>query len=276
MKNIHIYLFRVKFIKNVQLPLEFNEIQPSQIFINAISEKPDFSTKEECSWHIGNVEFINETFGTFAVGRTTMSNLPRFDDTKKDFLEEPSENSPYTIVYFDSRIGLIGIKHNYQLSAKANGIAAKIEQLLASTKVVNETISNVEISNVKDPVSFVNKLKNAHSIKKFTVTFSGPNPFDADEHFHKPMSVYLQEAEGKEGKTIIDGNSLKASVLIDITHSVAATGNNAIARLKKTSDEKVISVSLKDNPAKIVVSDNATSTEIYNAIIKAYNEVRNK
>jgi hypothetical protein len=277
MKNAHIYLFRVKFIKGRQLPLEFESIKPDEVLVKSILEKPDIDTKEGYSWHIGNINAINNRWGSFAVGRKTVAPLPHYDIRKKDFINELSETSPFTIIYFDATIGLLGIKRNYHLAPSEFGIAKKIEQLLSLTSIVKSTMAYVEVDSVKDPMSFINKLRNAYSIKKFTVTFGGPNPFDADEHFHKPMSVYLQESGGREGKTIIDGENLNPEVLIRMTHSIAATGNDATARLQNTHNEKVVTASLHNNPAKIVLPPELTDEKRINEkLIEAYTRVRNK
>jgi hypothetical protein len=276
MKNSHILLFKVKFVKSKQLPLEFEFIKPEEILIRAISEKPDIETKENYSWHIGNVSQSDIHYGSFAIGRKSLTPLSHYDIERKDFIDEVSETSPYTIVYYESVLGLLGIKRNYHLAPNESIIAKKIEQLLSSTVIVKNTITHVEVSNIKDPISFINKLKNAYVIKKFTVTFSGPNPFDADEHFHKPMSVYLQEAGGTEGKTIIDGETLDSEVLMQMTRSVAATGNNATARLRNSANEKMTTVSLKNNPAKIVVSPDLDEANIDQKMIEEYRKIRNE
>jgi len=277
MRNSYVFLFRVKFIKGKQLPLEFENIEPGEILLQAIKEKPDIDTKEGYSWRIGNINSLDNRYGSFAIGRKTPTPLPYFDSEKKDFVESMSETSPYTMIYFDSVIGLLGIKRNYHLAPRESSIAKKIEQLLTSTAIVRRSMTYVEIDAVKDPMSFINKLRNAYSIKKFTVTFGGPNPFDADEIFHKPMSIYLQEAEGKEGKTIIDGENLNAETLVQMTRSVAATGNNAIARFRNSASEKIISASLRDNPAKIVVSQEMIDEKKINQkLIEEYTKVRNQ
>jgi hypothetical protein len=276
-KNSYVFLFWVKFIKGKQLPLEFETIKPEELLIQAINEKPGIDTKEGYSWHIGNTSSLDNRYGSFAIGRKTLTALPHYDIEKKDFVESMSETSPYTMIYFDSVIGLLGIKRNYHLAPRESSIAKKIEQLLASTAIIRRSMTYVEVDAIKDPMSFINKLRNAYSIKKFTVTFGGPNPFDADEIFHKPMSIYLQEAEGKEGKTIIDGENLNAETLVQMTRSVAATGNNAVARFRNSANEKIISASLRDNPAKIVISQEMIDEEKINQkLIAEYTKVRNQ
>jgi len=275
MKNFYIFLFRVKFIKGKQLPLEFENIKAEELLIKAIQEKPDVGTKEDYSWHIGNIQLLDDKCGSFAIGRKSVTSLSHFDIETKNFIDSLSETSPYTIVYFNSSIGLLGIKRNYQLAPKESVVAKRIRELLSSTDIVRRSLTYVEVGAIKDPMSFINKLRSAYSIKKFTVTFGGPNPFDADEHFHKPMSIYLQEAEGKEGKTTIDGENLNSEPLAKMARSAASTGNNATARLKISSDERITSVSMRDNPAKVVVPKEMTAENINLKLSDGYNKVRN-
>jgi hypothetical protein len=62
-----------------------------------------------------------------------------------------------------------------------------------------------------------------------------------------------------------------------MTHSVAATGNNATARLRNSANEKLITASLKDNPAKIVVSPELIDEEkIDQKMIEEYRKIRSK
>ena len=275
MRNSYIYLFRVKFIKGKQLPLEFEDIKPEELLIKAIKEKPAIDTKEGYSWHIGNIKSLDDKYGSFAIGRRSVTELPQFDSEKKDFIVSFSETSPNTTIYFDSPLGLLGIKRNYHLAPRESSLAKKVEQLLSSTVIVRSSMTYVEVDPVKDPISFINKLRSAYSIKKFTVTFGGPNPFDADENFHKPMSIYLHEAEGKEGKTTIDGENLNSETLVKMTRSVAATGNNATARFRNSANEKIVSASLRDNPAKIIISQEMIEEKKINQkLLAEYNKVR--
>jgi hypothetical protein len=274
--NQHIYIFRCKLIKNKQLPLEFESYTPEQIFKSALSEKPSIEMREGYTWHIGNIHYETETIGHFKIGRKEISALPKYDDESKDFIDELSENSPNTVIYFDTNLGLLGVVKKYELSPTEFGIADKIEKLLQSTNIVNDTMTTVEIDSLKNPIEFISRIKNAYCIKKYTVTFGGPNPFDADEHFHKPMSIYLNEANGKEGKTIIDGDDLNSEVIVRMTRSIASTGNDATARIQDKQYEKVVTVYLKNNPAKVIVPQTELSDSlIVGKMIEAYNGVRN-
>ncbi|WP_146135151.1 hypothetical protein [Neisseria iguanae] len=85
-------------------------------------------------------------------------------------------------------------------------------------------------------------MNQAYKLFRFTITFRGPNPFDADEYFQKPLSVYLSAANGQKGRTIIDGDDLNGDVLTEVTKSSAATGNEASARIQKSPKQKATTI----------------------------------
>jgi len=201
-------------------------------------------------WHIGNLRYFSRHTGYFAIGRTTRSTVEKFNNQTGDFIEEEQDSSPYTHCVFDAKIGFIGIARKQSLSQTAEGIARQIEKLLALTTVVAENSISVEISPIPDPEGFIRTLKSAYRVYKFSATFRGPNPFDADEHFQKPLSVYLASANGIKGKAQISGDDLERNVLEAVTRSTAATGNDASARVLKTKSQKPITINLKGDPVK--------------------------
>jgi hypothetical protein len=108
----------------------------------------------------------------------------------------------------------------------------------------------VEIVPIPDPEDFLASLNDAYAVSKFSATFRGPNPFDADEHFQKPLSVYLSSANGEKGKAQIQGEDLNREVLQAVTRSTAATGNEASARIRKTKSQKFTTINLRGDPIK--------------------------
>jgi len=83
-------------------------------------------------------------------------------------------------------------------------------------------------------------LASAYRVTRFAATFRGPNPFDADEYFQKPLSVYLLATDGEKGKAQVQGKDLNRQALQEVTRSTAATGNEASARITKGESEKQI------------------------------------
>lgn len=119
------------------------------------------------------------------------------------------------------------------MAPTAERIAKSIEKLLRKDPTILESCIRVEISPIPDPGHFLYELESAHSILRYTATFHGPNPFDADAFFQKPMSKFLSEANGLEGKATINGTDLNLETLKEVTKSTAATGNTASAKIKR-------------------------------------------
>ena len=250
MASIEYSLFRAKFIKPRQTSLLHTDLTPQDLFLQALLEKPSGELREGYIWHIGNIEYFSETTGYFAVGRTTNTTIDKFDDLTGNFVEEELEESSYTHCVFDARIGFIGIARKASLAPAAKGIAARIEQLLSMSRVITENDISVEIAAIPDPEGFLLSLASAYRVIRFAATFRGPNPFDADEHFQKPLSVYLSAANGEMGKAQIQGEDLNREVLQDVTRSTAATGNEASAKIIKHQSEKPKTINLKGDPVK--------------------------
>ncbi len=237
MAAIEYSLFRVKFIRPRQKNLfKESDLTPSELFLQAIDERPSKEVREGYKWHIGNVEMYSEATGYFAAGRTTSATVAKFDEDKGDFVEEDIETSPYTHCVFEAKLGLMGIAKKTILAPTTIGIASKIQLLFTGTSAVREHKIEVEILPVPDPDDFLKAVTSAWQVSKFTATFRGPNPFDADELFQKPLAVYLKEANGEQGKAEINGIDLDRDVVKEVARSTAATGNRASARIKKTKN----------------------------------------
>ena len=277
MSSIAFHVFRAKFVKSRQGHLFRPEKTPSDIFLATIDEKPSFELYAGHYWHIGNVETYKDKTGYFAVGRTTKSIIEKFDEETKNFVEEEYEQSPYTHVLYDSEIGLLAIARKSRLAPTVNGIARKIEKLLAQAEVLKDYEIEIAIDYLRDPETFLSLLESSFAIKRFTATFGGPNPFDADEYFQKPLSVYLQKANGRKGKAIIDGDDLSHETLSRVASSVAATGNNASARIQQTKDAKQKTIYLGDNPITLnVKEDEFDKKAIIKEMQKKYKTIRSK
>ncbi|MGQ3096252.1 MAG: hypothetical protein ACT6RP_22570, partial [Roseateles sp.] len=176
---------------------------------------------------------------------------------------------------FDASIGLLGIAKKPNLSQTTKGIANRIEQLLSLASIVQENRISVEVQPIPDPEGFLKSLDSAHKVFSFSATFRGPNPFDADEYFQRPLAVYLSAANGQKGKTTINGEDLNREVLGEVTRSTAATGNEASARIQKTKRQKAITINLKGDPIKRRYDEDEHHPEIVlNDLTNQYARVR--
>lgn len=262
MNSFDFYLYRLKLAVSEQLNLfKKEELSRPDLIRQIINNKPSIDIHNG-KWHVGNVKLIGQNGGYFAVGKTTKAIKEKFDEDSGNFIEEEDETSPYTHVIFDSEIGLLAIAKKIRLSPTITGITNRIRLLLQSSELTFPYGATISIDPISDPKDFIDALESAYSIRNFTVTFTRPNPFDVDEFFQKPMEKYLEAAEGDEGKTTIKGENLDSETLINMTKSVAATGNDAFAYLKPSQKERQIRKSLKSNPAHFSVLETEFDEDI--------------
>jgi hypothetical protein len=275
MASIEYSLFRAKFIRSQQTSFLHDDLTPRDIMMKAIAQRPSSELRKGYHWHIGNLRMFSDYSGYFAIGRTTTSTIEKFDEVTGDFVEEELEESPYTHCVFDAKIGFFGIAKKTNLSQTTKGIAGRVAELLSSTEVVVANAITVDIRPIPDPEGFIKALDTAFRVYSFSASFRGPNPFDADEHFQKPLSVYLSAANGNKGKAQISGDDLNRQVLQQVTRSTAATGNEASARIQRQRSQKSITINLKGDPVKRKYDEDYHRPEVVLAdLTTLYNQVR--
>lgn len=268
-------LFRVKFIRPKQKSLFDDGRSPEQIFLSAINDKPSAEFKHNYFWHIGNITVFDEKSGYFAIGRTTKTTLPTYDEVDKNFNEEESNTSPFTYVIYDAKLGLIAIAKKITLSQTTISIAKVLKNLIARTHSVLINNINVEIDMIPDPTEFIDKIRTVYALKGFTASFTGPNPFDADEYFQKPLSVYLKHANGDCGKTSICGDDLDREVVVAVAKSTASTANFASAKVIVNIGERSTKINMKGDLLKLVYDDETHNIlDVYTDMKQTYQNVR--
>jgi len=275
MSSIEYSLFRVKMVRPHQTSFLHDDLAPRDLFLRAILERPSGELRKGFHWHIGNVQMFGDFTGYFAAGRTTTSTVEKFDESSLNFVEEELEESPYTHCVFDASIGIIGIAKKLNLSPTSKGVAARLEQLLSLAQIVRNNDVLVEIRPIPDPDGFLKAIDQAFRVFSFSATFRGPNPFDADEHFQKPLSVYLSAADGTKGRATISGDDLNREVLQEVIRSTAATGNESSARIQKSQRQKAITVNLRGDPIKRKYDEHDHRPEVVSAdLTDQYRRVR--
>ncbi|MFD2451513.1 hypothetical protein [Ideonella paludis] len=173
MQTVEYSLFRVKFIKPAQGSLFNQKANPQDLLIAAVMQKPSGELRAGYYWHIGNVQLFNNARGYFAIGRTTTSSIEKFDEASGNFIEEETEESPYTHCVFDASIGFIGIAKKSNLSQTTKGIANRLEELLSLTDGVIENSISVEVRPIPDPDGFLKAITEAYKVYSYTATFRG-------------------------------------------------------------------------------------------------------
>jgi hypothetical protein len=251
MATIEFHLFRAKFIRPAQKMLFEEEGSAETLLWKSVMERPSVQLRKGYDWHIGNVERYPGDLASFAIGRVTKSTFEKWDEESKNFIVESTETSPYTHVVAALHYGVLGIAQKHALKTTTKNLANNLARLLAKTKTVRDNDARVEVSLIPDPEGFIRTLQQAVRVSMFEATFTGPNPFDADEYFQKPLSRLLNEASGQKGKAQLRGEDLRREVLVGIAKSTAATGNAAKAKVLKSRGGKWTTQHLSGDPVKV-------------------------
>lgn len=277
MESLEFSLFRIRITYPTQTSfLHEPEIKRPDILLRAISERPELVLKRTHNWHIGNIRQLDRKHIYFRVGRTTKGTREKFDRSSGNFEEEEQELSPFTHVLLDLELGVMAVSKKPSLAPTTTSIARKIEKLFLATKVVLLNEISVSVKPIPDPVDFIHALKEAFAIKRFSFTFRGPNPVDVDALFHKPLQKLVGATNGELGKTALKGEKLDAEVLVSLTASIAAAGDNAEARIQQKKNSKPVRKSLRKSPALFEVTEEeaADSEKLVAALTVRYSEVR--
>ncbi|WP_042261444.1 hypothetical protein [Paraburkholderia heleia] len=274
MRPSEYHLYRIKFIKPAQVQLFDPGITPQELFERGLGKRPSLELRYNNVWHIGNVEHITPDAGRFAVGRITKTTVEKYDEQTGDFQEMLDDTGPYTFVYFDSSLGVLGIGRKTRVANDVQAIAGKIERLMQSTADVVENSIKVRVDKIRDPETFVQKILGAYAVRRFKANFTGPNPIDADELFQRPMSYYCQEMKGDQGSVSVAGKSLDEETVIAVARSTAATGNAASAVIQEERGKPFVAISFQGDARKVVVDSEAGKEATLTAIKNAYREVR--
>lgn len=274
MPTLEYHLYRTKFIKPSQVDLFQPELSAREMFETGLAERPSIELRENNVWHVGNVEYFSDGSGRFAIGRTTLTTVEKFDASTGNFTELVDDSGPYTFVYFDSKLGLLGIGKKTKVAADVKSIARKIQKLLLSTALVKRNNIDVRVEFIRDPEGFLQKLYAAYAIKRFKATFTGPNPIDADELFQKPMSYYCQQLGAEQGSVTVAGESLNENSVAAVAKSTAATANDATAVIQNSRGERPVSISFKGDAKKVIVEQDTEKEDVLRAIQNTYKEVR--
>ncbi len=275
MAQIEYNLYRVKLIRPSQTSLFGSNDSPQVLFLASLKEKPSVELRRDYIWHIGNMTLLNNVQGYFAIGRTTLTTLAKFDERRGDFVDEPGETSPYTHVVFDASLGVIAVAKKPLLAPTTKGLASALQNLLQSTEVALKNELDVEIDFIPDPTGFLQHIRSAYAVKRFAATFTGPNPFDADEYFQKPLAVYAGAANASGGKASIAGDDLDRDVIEEVAKSTAATANKASARVQQHKSKRLVTVNLSGDPVKMVYEEDEHDVKVVVAdMVDEYKRVR--
>jgi hypothetical protein len=274
---VNFELFRIKVLGTEQTSLLWPAMTKAGLILEMISGRPSLELRKDHTWHIGNPVRLDDSGMYFRIGRITKTILERFDSVTGDFLEEPFEEAPYTHAFVDLDLEVAGIAAKSRLAPTAVGIANKLQEILQRSEPARLRRLDIEVEPIVDPDDFIQQLRDAYAITRFSVTFGRPNPFDVNQDFQGPLERFLNEASGETGRATISGKNLKSGPLEEIARSAAATGQDATASLRTSKGSKPVKKRLRRQPAAVAVEDlngEVDKDQFVAEMRKAYSAIR--
>jgi hypothetical protein len=222
-------LFRLKVFMPGQTSFLQADESPSELIRRIVGEKPSAPLRGRMVWHIGNVIELDADAAYCRFGKMTRDALPVLDPETGDFIERDFATAPYTHIVLDFPNEVCGIAAHNQLAPETHTIARQFAKVMQNSNAARAAAADVSIDEVRDPDDFIEHLRSAFAIKKFSLSLTRPNPFDANEQFQKPFERFVKAAHGETGRTEVKGASLDSEVLQDLARAAGATGNYASA-----------------------------------------------
>lgn len=274
------HLYRLKIEQSIKPPLFKDPTnQPRDIILAAIERIFSQNFQKAQSWRIGNIHEPTQNTIFFAFGKITRATHGFYDESRGDFIEETFEEAPHTYVAIDLEHQICAIAQKAKIAPRVRNIARNLEKLLNAVHQTEMEYHDITftLNEINDPEEFITLIRTAVCISKFEMTFSPPNPFDAEEQFQRPMEELLKWSHADKGQTSIKGQNLEPNTLEKLSRSAAASGNNARAHIQSPSDTKPVPKKLAGNTTTVTIDDIVTDDQKFNLIQKirsAYLRVR--
>jgi hypothetical protein len=272
---IELQLFRVKVFPSAQGDLFDAPKSRVDILKRAIESKPDGPLWGNAMGHVGDVEALDNSGYYFRFGRTTKATLEQFHDGH--FEDAEFETTPYTHVLLDVELEVVAIAKKTRLAQTTVGIANQLARLLNSCDAVTHLGARIEIAPIQDPEDFIKYVHQAYNISKFSMTFSRPNPWDANKDFVQPSQKALAKVNGEKGRIEMRGQDLRAEPLAEFARSAASTGDDASVRLKESQQTRPVTKHLRGRAVTVAEEELDTPEQkrgLLERLRYAYHKIR--
>jgi hypothetical protein len=253
-------LFRAKVTAPRQDDLFAVPTNPGTILRDALVSQPTVELRRGYVWHIGNVQQLDDDAYYFAVGRVTKRSVQFWVDAEQAFADVEFGVAPYTHAIADVRLELCALARKPELAPTSKGIANKLSVLLNTTDDMLRRRFTIDLAPIFDPKDFLESLRTAYAIKRFSATYGLPNPWDVEKEFQEPIERFTREVGGRKTKASVSGPNLDAGKLEEVTRSAAATGSDVQAKIQTTERARPITKSLRGD-AYTFSAESVESTE---------------
>jgi hypothetical protein len=275
----HIHVLRIKCEGLPQGDFLRSSSDPVSIITRSIKAKPTADVGRGSDWHIGNVKELDEGGLSFAMGRTQAVTSPQFDESTHDFVEEEAMRAPFTFGVFDPELQVCGVIRKAGVSQSTNEIAGKLSKLLNAAPFAREANAVIVVEAIPDPINFMQAIRSAQAVLRFSFTVARPNPIDVDRLIQGPAKEFTEKVAGDRTRVETEGADLNKDAIEDVTNAVAADGEQAAATIRPKEGGPPKRVYLAGNPVTERVEPGPNSS-VLSAVLegarRGYRRVRNR
>jgi hypothetical protein len=182
------------------------------------------------------------------MGRTQAVTTPQFDEVTHDFVEEEAMRAPFTFGVFDPDLQVCGVIRKAGVSQSTSEIAGKLATLLNAPPFARDANSVIIVEPIPDPVHFMQAIRSAQAVLRFSFTVSRPNPLDVDRLIQGPAKEFTQKISGEKTKVETEGANLDKDAIEDVSQAVAADGEHAAATIRPKEGGPPKRIHLSGNP----------------------------
>ena len=254
-------LLRIKVIYPLQKQLFTEPPSRTQLLRQIIETRPHpkCEIRKGSVWLIGNVEPVGTEGLYFRLGRIGHSKYPLLEG--EDFVDTVLERYPNTHVLIDTAEETCVIAKSSSLQTKPANVGLRLAELLRASPLAQEHNADIEVNAVIDPTDFIDHLRGAAVVTRFWMTFSRPNHGNVDEFILKPLQRWTEVTNAKNGKVDVTGDGLDPDALVDVSRSLAATGENAGARLQRPGELRPRRLTLRGKSVMLAAEEPEVNTD---------------
>lgn len=255
-------LFRIICKQPYETSLFPSKIEPREAILDLLKQQPSGEIREGYTWHVGNLNIVSEDYIWFRFGRISDAIVPQYDEIKKNFIDEESEQAPNALMLIDMHYQVIAIENKYQLHPKVTRIGSTFERILNEWLTATKQPIKVEIRELRDLEDIIQFISNSYRILGIEYEVARRNNWDVDEHVQRPHEYLLEFSNGDLATTEITGSNIHKEAAIKITRAINAKGRPVKIKAMRRPGEKATKKTSTDKHKTISVDKPKTNEDM--------------
>ncbi|WP_438010071.1 hypothetical protein WME89_16280 [Sorangium sp. So ce321] len=238
--TFNFYLYRITVHPSTQLDLfNFRETSDrTELLRRTIEAQPDAAANDDTRWFLTKPSVVDSNGYHLRLGRRVRVVLTAMD-TAGQFHDREDSTVLNTHVFIDVQFQVSAIAFKSQLSPTVKGLGNSLATALNRSETAGKLKVEFEVAPMKEPGSFLRKIRSAYRVTNLSVTTRRPNPWDAS-NFYRSVAESLEDMGGREAEIKWKGEMTPNSVMEEAVSEAAALGRDATAFLRESPESKKV------------------------------------